>query len=90
LDNKALSDAMPYSRNHVNIMTSHAVIILPGEHGTRHEAELALMMKKPHVLFGPTAAFVRFPEAAPRVSEFEGVREFVDEFLRLYDAKSIV
>ena len=90
LDIKALSDVMPYSRNHVNIMTSHAVIILPGEHGTRHEAELALMMRKPHVLFGPPGVFQKFPEVAPRVSDFEDVRKFVDEFLRLYDAKSIV
>jgi uncharacterized protein (TIGR00725 family) len=71
LDIKAQSDSMPYSRNHVNILTSHAVIILPGEHGTRHEAELSLALSKPHILFGPEDAFRQFPEAGPRVQSFE-------------------
>lgn len=89
LDVKALSDRMPYSRNHVNIMSSHAVVILPGEHGTRHETELALMMKKPHVLFGPEKAFLQFPEEAVRVQAIEQVRDFIDEFLKFFDGRYI-
>jgi uncharacterized protein (TIGR00725 family) len=90
LNIRAQNDSMPYSRNHVNILTSHAVIVLPGAHGTRHETELALALKRPHVLFGPLKAFAAFPQDAPRVENFDDVRSFLDEFLRLYDAKSLV
>jgi predicted Rossmann-fold nucleotide-binding protein len=80
---------MPYSRNHVNIMTCHAVIVLPGDHGTRHETELALMMKKPHILFGPEKAFAKFPGESVRVQTIEQVQDFLDEFLKFFDGRSI-
>jgi uncharacterized protein (TIGR00725 family) len=79
LDQKAQSDSMPYSRNNVNVMTSHALIILPGEHGTRNEVALALKYKKPMVLFGPEKAFEKFPEMPTRVDEIEQVREFLEQ-----------
>lgn len=89
LDVKALNDKMPYSRNHVNVMSSHALIILPGSHGTRHEASLAIMMKKPHILFGPGSAFAQFPEDSVRMTAIEQVQTFIDEFLRFFDGRSI-
>lgn len=89
LDTKALSDAMPYSRNHVNILSCHAVIILPGDHGTKHETSLAIMLKKPHVLFGPAEAFAQFPEESVRVEEIGQVQSFIDEFLRFFDGRSL-
>lgn len=55
LDARAQGDAVPYSRNIMNIMTSHAVIILPGEHGTQNEVSLALMYNKPLIMFGVIA-----------------------------------
>ena len=79
LDQKAQNDAMPYSRNNVNVMTSHALIILPGEHGTRNEVALGLKLKKPMVLFGPEREFAKFPEAPTRVEDIEGVRVFLEQ-----------
>ncbi len=78
LDKRAVSDSMPYSRNLVNIMSSHAVIILPGSHGTENEASLALMYKKPMLLFGPDHAFERFPEGVTRTDSIEEVKEFLE------------
>ncbi len=78
LDTRAQKDATPYSRNFVNIMTSHAVVILPGDHGTRNEASLSLMFDKPMVMFGPHDAFEGFPEQRTRVSDIDAVREFLE------------
>lgn len=89
LDTKAQSGSMPYSRNHVNILTSHAVIILPGSVGTRHETELSIALKKPHVLFGPKDAFKLFPQDSAHVDSIEKVTAFLDEFLRFYDGRSL-
>lgn len=89
LDTKAQSDSMPYSRNHVNVLTCHAMIVLPGSHGTQHETSLAIKLKKPHVLFGPPTAFRQFPEESVRIEAIEGVRDFLDEFLRFFDGRSI-
>ena len=79
LDQKAQNDAMPYSRNNVNIMTSHAMVILPGEHGTRNEVALGLKYKKPMVLFGPERAFANFPEMPTRVDDISQVQEFLEQ-----------
>lgn len=78
LDMKSEKDTNPYSRNHVNVMTPQALVILPGDHGTRNEVSLAIKYKKPMVLFGPEDAFKAFPEQSTRVSEIEAVREFLD------------
>lgn len=78
LDKKAEKDSNPFSRNHVNVMTSHALVILPGEHGTQNEVSLALQYNKPMVLFGPEAAFKGFPEQVTIVDDIEAVREFLD------------
>lgn len=79
LDQKAQSDSMPYSRNNVNVMSSHVLIILPGDHGTRNEVALALRYKKPMVLFGPEKEFENFPEVPTRVDDIEQVRVFLEE-----------
>ncbi|MBL4804745.1 MAG: molybdenum cofactor carrier protein [Alphaproteobacteria bacterium] len=79
LDIKAQKAAMPFSRNFVNVMTSHALVILPGEHGTRDEASLGIQFKKPMILFGPEKSFERFPEQATRVEDIDEVREFLEK-----------
>lgn len=79
LDVKAQKAAMPYSRNFVNVMTSHALVILPGDHGTRDEVSLGIQFKKPMILFGPQNAFERFPEQSTRVDDIEEVREFLEK-----------
>ncbi|MGQ0527478.1 MAG: hypothetical protein ACT4OY_05540 [Alphaproteobacteria bacterium] len=84
LDIRVLSDAMPYSRNHVNVMTSDVVIILPGSHGTQNEASLSLMLNKPHILYGPPEAFAGFPEGGKRVHDFWAVEHFVEDALTAF------
>ncbi len=79
LDNRAQQDKMPYSRNYVNIMSSHAIIILPGAHGTMNEVSLALMFDKPVILFGPKDAFEEFPEAPYRADNIEEVKKFLEK-----------
>lgn len=79
LSAKAQSDAMPYSRNLVNVMTSKALIILPGAHGTRNEVSLALLYNKPVVMFGPEEAFASFPEDPLRADDIKHVEQFLND-----------
>ena len=45
------------SRNHINILSSHVIIALPGSHGTKSEIILALKYKRPVLgFFKSTAA----------------------------------
>lgn len=78
LDKAAEKDSNPFSRNHVNVMTSHALVVLPGKHGTQNEVSLALQFGKPMVLFGPESAFKGFPEQVTIVEDIDAVREFLD------------
>lgn len=79
LDKRAENDATPYSRNYVNVMTSHALVILPGEHGTQNEVSLAIKYRKPMILFGPEGAFEKFPSSPVRAQDIEEVREFLEK-----------
>jgi len=79
LDVKAQNDTNPFSRNHVNIMTSHALIILPGDHGTQNEVALGIHYNKPMILFGEDESFKSFPEKPTRVQDIEEVREFLEQ-----------
>lgn len=78
LDKKVESDKNPYSRNHVNVMTSNALVILPGDHGTRNEVSLGIQYNKPMVLFGPESEFEKFPEQPMRTSDIDELREFLE------------
>ncbi len=79
LSAKAQSDVMPFSRNLTNVMTSQALIILPGSHGTRNEVSLALMYNKPMVMFGPDGAFDKFPEDPLRADNITHVEQFLND-----------
>lgn len=79
LSAKAQSDAMPFSRNLVNVMTSKALVIMPGSHGTRNEVSLALMYNKPLILFGPEGQFDKFPEDPTRAKSLDDIEAFFDE-----------
>lgn len=70
---------MPYSRNLVNVMSSKALVILPGSHGTRNEVSLGLMYEKPLMLFGPDEAFDQFPEEPLRSDDISHVEQFFDD-----------
>ncbi len=77
LEKKVSGDINPYSRNYTNILSSHALVFLPGEHGTQNEASLALKYNKPSILFGPEDALAAFPEESSRVETIEEVSEFL-------------
>ncbi len=79
LSSKAQSDAMPFSRNLVNVMTSKALIILPGSHGTQNEVSLGIHYEKPMILFGPDNAFDKFPEEPLRASDISHISQFLDD-----------
>lgn len=84
LDKKAQNDTMPYSRNHVNIMSADAIVVLPGQHGTQNEVSLALMYEKPVILLGEAELFNSFPEAPYRAQNINDVKEFLRKKLNLY------
>ena len=72
----------PTSRNHINILTSSAVILLPGGEGTVSEARLALRYRTPAV------AFLRgddempgLPNEIPVRRDFEQVAAFISDCL---------
>lgn len=77
LGTKAEADTNPYSRNYVNVMSSNALVILPGDHGTQTEASLAMQYRKDMILFGPQDAFAKFPQERTRVSDIQSVQEFL-------------
>jgi predicted Rossmann-fold nucleotide-binding protein len=67
----------PMSRNHINVLTPHALVALPGGAGTASEAALALRYGKPLILHGPVESFRRFPAEAERTDSLERVAEFI-------------
>ncbi len=79
LSAKAQNDAMPYSRNLVNVMSSDALVILPGSHGTQNEVSIALMYNKPLVMFGPDTAFAKFPQDPLHTDNIAHVAQFFDD-----------
>ncbi len=76
LSHEAQNDMMPYSRNMVNIMSSDALVALPGAHGTKNEASLGLMYDKPVILFGPDGEFDTFPQDTVYTDNIKGIEHF--------------
>lgn len=75
-------DPQQVSRNYINILTSHVVVVLPGSKGTRNELSLAQRFKKPFILFGAPEQFVDFPDGLPRSDDVQQVMQFVEQTLR--------
>lgn len=70
------------SRNHINILSSAAVIALPGEHGTAAEVSLAVDYNKPVIVYSPQMHLVdHFSKSAPRATTLREVEEFLDRHL---------
>ncbi|WP_141324331.1 molybdenum cofactor carrier protein [Myxococcus sp. AB025B] len=67
----------PLSRNHINVLTPHALVALPGGAGTAAEAVLCLRYGKPIILFGSPEEFRRFPSGLERTDSLERVAEFL-------------
>jgi predicted Rossmann-fold nucleotide-binding protein len=65
------------SRNHLNVLTAQALVVLPGGAGTASEAALAVRYQRPTILFGPAREFRRFPEQLERTDSLERVCEWL-------------
>ena len=66
------------SRNHINILSSVAVVALPGRQGTASEVALALKYGKPVIIFCRDFNDVaHFPEEVERTNTINRVREFL-------------
>jgi uncharacterized protein (TIGR00725 family) len=66
------------SRNHINVLSSDAIVALPGESGTANEVALAVKYRKPIVVFTTSAALVsNFDPSVPRVLDLADVEAFL-------------
>ncbi len=74
-----LPDAPPgtLSRNHINVLSSDAIVALPGNHGTRNEVGLAVHYGKPVILFGQSEYFADMPAWLVRTVSLDTVMDFV-------------
>ena len=69
----------PRSRNHINVLSSDAIIALPGGHGTSSEIRLALHYRRPIV------AFLKHSDEIPNLPrgvrvrhDFEAVKKIIE------------
>jgi uncharacterized protein (TIGR00725 family) len=66
------------SRNHINILSSVAIIALPGEQGTASEVSMAVDYNKPVIAYSPQKQLVEhFSNAVPRATKLREVEEFL-------------
>jgi hypothetical protein len=66
------------SRNHINVLSSAALIALPGSAGTVSEVELALRYGKPVIVYAPDERLVRaFPSGVRRAATVQEVEDFL-------------
>jgi uncharacterized protein (TIGR00725 family) len=66
------------SRNHINVLTSDAIVALPGEHGTASEVALAIRYGKPVAALSPDLQLVaHFPESVLRLRALDAVEQFL-------------
>ena len=66
------------SRNHIIVLTSAAIVALPGEYGTASEVSLAIRYGKPVVAYSQNPALVQhFPDPVPRVNSVDDVKQFL-------------
>ena len=78
LDQVGAHGSGPASRNHLNVLSSDVVIILPGSAGTASEARLAVHYGRPCVAWLADRADVPgLPDAVPVESRFPAVEAFV-------------
>jgi uncharacterized protein (TIGR00725 family) len=70
------------SRNHINILSSVAVIALPGELGTASEVSLAVDYEKPVIVYSPETTLVEnFVPSVARAGTLREVEEFLEGHL---------
>lgn len=74
-----------HSRNHINVLSSAVIIVLPGKAGTRTEMELAVHYKKPVIAFlGADGEIEGFRKnELPRIARTQAeVEDFVRQELK--------
>ena len=70
----------PTSRNHINVLTSSAIILLPGGEGTASEARLALRYRTPAVAYLESRAEIPLlPDKIPVMHDFVEIANFVSD-----------
>jgi uncharacterized protein (TIGR00725 family) len=80
-----ISGTDPRSRNHINILSSDVVIILPGNDGTESEMTLAVRYRKPVIaFFGDHAVDWGPPEGVPVARTLAEVQAFVRKNLEAW------
>jgi predicted Rossmann-fold nucleotide-binding protein len=67
------------SRNHINVLSSDALVALPGRAGTWSEMWLALQYGVPLIAYGPHASV---PDGVRTAQTLEEVKRFLGETLR--------
>ncbi len=72
-----MSGQEPVSRNHINVLSSAAIIVLPGGSGTASEAKLALRYEKPILAFLDRAEMPQLPAAISATVALDEVRAFL-------------
>ena len=78
LDQVGRDGGGPASRNHLNVLSSSAVIVLPGAEGTASEARLALRYGRPCIAWLAERDDVPgLPAAVPVETEFSAIEAFV-------------
>ena len=71
------------SRNHINVLTARAVVILPGGEGTASEARLALHYGRPVIAYLDRRADVPgLPRDVTIESQFDRIQDFVRDACR--------
>lgn len=71
------------SRNHINILSSNIIVVLPGQSGTAAEAELAVIYNKPVVAWlEDRSQIMNLHPRVPVVEELAQVKEFVIHQIR--------
>jgi uncharacterized protein (TIGR00725 family) len=66
------------SRNHINVLSSDAIVALPGGSGTASEVALAVRYGKPIVVFTTSEALVsNFDPSVPRLLDLADVEAFL-------------
>ncbi len=66
------------NRNHVNILSSDAIIALPGGNGTANEIMLAQKFGKPIIIFESENAQNDSPDTIPRTRSIQEIENFLN------------
>ena len=68
----------PMSRNHMNVLSSHVIVALPGGPGTSSEVKLAIQYARPVIAWlGSDGQIPHLPPDVPLADDLRAVQQFV-------------